>query len=57
LPQTLGQALDALEADTTLAAAIGADFIDEFLNTKRPEWIDYCRSVSDWEYQRNLSWP
>jgi glutamine synthetase len=57
LPQTLGQALDALEADSALAAAIGADFIAEFLNTKRPEWIDYCRSVSDWEYRRNLSWP
>lgn len=57
LPQTLGAALDALAADTVLAAAIGNDFVAEFLNTKRPEWVDYCRSVSDWEYQRNLSWP
>lgn len=57
LPQTLGQALDALEADGTLAAAIGEDFVAEFLNTKRAEWIDFCRSVSDWEYKRNLTWP
>jgi len=57
LPQTLGQALDALEADQVLIDAVGVDFVAEFLNTKRPEWIDYCRSVSDWEYQRNLTWP
>jgi len=57
LPQTLGQALDALETDGTLSAAIGDDFVAEFLDTKRTEWIDFCRSVSDWEYQRNLTWP
>ena len=57
LPQTLGQALDALEADKVLADALGKDFVDEFLNVKRPEWIDFCRSVSDWEYRRNLTWP
>jgi glutamine synthetase len=57
LPQTLGQALDALEADKVLTDALGSDFVAEFLNTKRPEWIDFCRSVSDWEYQRNLTWP
>jgi glutamine synthetase len=57
LPQTLGEALDALAQDKLLAQAIGEDYVTEFLNTKRTEWIDYCRSVSDWEYQRNLSWP
>jgi len=57
LPQTLGQALEALEADKILSAAVGKDFVDEFLDTKRPEWIDFCRSVSAWEYQRNLTWP
>jgi len=57
LPQTLGCALDALQADTALAGALGQDFVAEFLDTKRAEWIDFCRSVSDWEYQRYLSWP
>jgi glutamine synthetase len=57
LPQTLGQALDALEADGILSVAIGDDFVTEFLNTTRAEWIDFCRSVSDWEYQRNLTGP
>lgn len=57
LPQTLGQALDALAADKLLAHAMGEDVVAEFLNTKRPEWIDFCRSVSAWEYQRYLTWP
>jgi glutamine synthetase len=57
LPQTLGQALDALEANAALSAAIGVDFVAEFLAVKRAEWIDFCRSVSDWEYRRNLTWP
>lgn len=57
LPQTLGQALDALAADKTLTDALGDDLMTGFLDTMRSEWIDYCRSVSDWEYQRYLTWP
>jgi glutamine synthetase len=57
LPQTLGQALDALEADAALTEAIGGDLVAEFLAIKRAEWNDFCRSVSDWEYRRNLTWP
>ena len=55
LPQTLGEALVALSADSTLAKALGEDFVAEYLATKTPEWIDYCRSVSDWEYKRYLA--
>ncbi|MGA7595672.1 MAG: type III glutamate--ammonia ligase [Gallionella sp.] len=57
LPLTLGQALDALAADAALSSAIGVDFVADFLAIKRAEWIDFCRSVSDWEYRRNLTWP
>ena len=57
LPQTLGHALDALAADKTLTDALGDDLMTGFLDTMRAEWIDYCRSVSDWEYQRYLAWP
>jgi glutamine synthetase len=57
LPQTLGEALAALSANSTLAKALGEDFVAEYLATKMPEWLDYCRSVSDWEYQRYLTWP
>ena len=57
LPQTLGEALLALSADTLLTKALGEDYVGEYLATKTPEWIDYCRSVSDWEYKRYLTWP
>ena len=57
LPQTLGEALQALTTDSSLAKALGDDFVAEYLAIKTPEWIDYCRSVSDWEYKRYLTWP
>ncbi|MEI2635462.1 MAG: type III glutamate--ammonia ligase [Methylotenera sp.] len=57
LPQTLGHALVALAADAALNKALGEDYVAEYLAVKTPEWLDYCRSVSDWEYQRYLTWP
>lgn len=52
LPQTLGEALTALEEDTLLCKAIGSEIISEFIKVKRLEWVDYCRHVSDWEIKR-----
>ncbi len=57
LPQTLGEALTALAADSTLSKALGDEYVAEYLATKTSEWIEYCRSVSDWEYKRYLTWP
>lgn len=57
LPQNLCEALVALENDAVLVKAMGNDYVAEYLATKTPEWIDYCRSVSDWEYKRYLTWP
>lgn len=57
LPQTLGEALVALKVDNVLVKALGEDYVGEYLETKQSEWIDYCRSVSDWEYKRYLTWP
>jgi glutamine synthetase len=57
LPQTMGEALQALALDTTLCKALGEAYVAEYLATKTPEWIDYCRNVSDWEYKRYLTWP
>jgi glutamine synthetase len=53
----LGEALVALEDDRVLANALGNSYVAEYIATKQPEWIDYCRSVSDWEYKRYLTWP
>ncbi|MBD3671862.1 MAG: type III glutamate--ammonia ligase [Gammaproteobacteria bacterium] len=52
LPQSLHEALLALEADDLFKEQLGADFIDEFLTVKRMEWVEYSRHVSDWEQQR-----
>jgi glutamine synthetase len=52
VPQTLGDAVDALEADKVLGAALGQDFITEFAKLKRMEWVEYSRHVSDWERKR-----
>ncbi len=54
LPQNLGEALDALEADSILFEAIGEDIMREFVQVKRMEWVEYCRHVSDWEVKRYL---
>lgn len=54
LPQSLGEALAALEADPLFADALGSQFVDEFIRLKRMEWIDYQRHVSQWEVTRYL---
>jgi glutamine synthetase len=54
LPQSLTEALDALQADVLFADALGPEFIGEFLRLKRMEWVEYARHVSDWEVARYL---
>jgi len=56
LPQTLHEALAALEKDTLFADALGADFMQEFITVKRMEWVEYQRHVSDWEVDRYLQY-
>ncbi len=52
LPQSLAQALDALEADTVVCGALGPVLSTEFLRLKRAEWLAYARHVSAWELDR-----
>jgi len=52
LPQSLGEAVEALQADTVLCEALGSTLAAEFIEAKRAEWIAYARHVSDWEMQR-----
>jgi len=51
LPQTLGQALDALEADTELTSVLGEYFVGSFLAYKRNEIERFQRFVTDWEFR------
>jgi glutamine synthetase len=54
LPQSLHEALLALEADPLFAETLGREFIGEFLRLKQMEWVEYQRHVSDWEVSRYL---
>jgi glutamine synthetase len=52
LPQSLGQACDALEADPVLTAMLGETATREFLALKRVEATEHARHVSAWELER-----
>ncbi|HEY6134451.1 MAG TPA: type III glutamate--ammonia ligase, partial [Rubrivivax sp.] len=52
LPQSLCEAIDALEADPVVCAALGPTLAAEFVRLKRDEWIAYVRHVSAWELDR-----
>ena len=54
LPQSLKEAVDALEADEVVKAGIGNELAREFVDLKRMEWVEYSRHVSDWESRRYL---
>jgi glutamine synthetase len=53
-PENLSAALDALEADTELVAAVGPALVDQFVAVKRAEWDTWCRVVTDWEHDYYL---
>lgn len=53
-PDSLAAALDALEADKELTAALGEQFVDHFLTMKRVEWASFATAVTDWELQLYL---
>jgi glutamine synthetase len=52
LPQSLSQALDALESSEVVRAALGPVLSTQFLQLKREEWAAYNRHVSEWEWQQ-----
>ncbi len=45
----LGRALDDLEADAELAAALGQEFVRMHVTVKRREWERFRSHTSDWE--------
>jgi glutamine synthetase len=52
LPQNLGDAVSALQADAPFCAALGQTMADQFIEIKRAEWIEYARHVSAWELKQ-----
>ena len=54
LPNTLGEAVDAFEADPLGREVMGVLKDKPFIDFKRAEWIEYHTHVSDWEIKRYL---
>ena len=52
LPRTLGEAVDAFEADPFIESVLGPELKREFVRYKRAEWEQYHQSVSQWEIDR-----
>jgi len=59
LPATLGEAVDELERDDVLRAALGKgrdeDIVDWIVRIKRDEWHRYHEQVTDWELREYLT--
>ena len=54
VPLSLDRALDALEADETLARSLGEDLVDHLCRVGRAEVGHHHAAVSDWERRRYL---
>ena len=54
LPGSLGEALEELQRDEVIAAALGPHIFERFIEAKSQEWDDYRLFVSQWELDRYL---
>ena len=55
LPSDLSTALDFLEKDDVVKAALGDHIASHFVLAKRREWAEYLSHVHPWEQERYLS--
>ena len=54
LPRSLGEAIDAFEADDLCREVMGDLMFRTYTEFKRAEWDNYLTHVSDWEVDRYL---
>jgi glutamine synthetase len=54
LPDTLAEALDELERDEVIRAALGGYVCERLIEAQRRQWSEYRRHVSSWELDRYL---
>jgi len=54
LPASLAEALDNLERDKVMAAALGPHIFDNYLRNKREEWHRYISTVHEWEHEQYM---
>lgn len=56
LPETLADALAALEEDEVIADAIGPHILENYLRAKRTEVREYRINVTDWEIEKYMKY-
>jgi glutamine synthetase len=54
VPDTLSDALDALEVDHVLIEAVGERIVAQHLSVKRAEWDRFAGVTTDWEMREYL---
>jgi glutamine synthetase len=54
LPETLGEAIDALAGSELARKALGPHVFDRYVELKRKEWDEYRVQLTDWELERYL---
>ncbi|MDY6817123.1 MAG: glutamine synthetase family protein [Halobacteriales archaeon] len=55
-PETLAEAVDALEADAVLAEAMGETLHETYVSLKRSQWDAYQAQVDSWEAGSVTEW-
>jgi glutamine synthetase len=55
VPQSLSDALDAMERSELVAEALGEHVFEWFIRNKRKEWMDYKTQVTQFELDRYLT--
>jgi glutamine synthetase len=54
LPTTLQEALQCMQDDAVVRAALGEDYAAYYIRVKQDEWDRYHRSISQWETENYL---
>ena len=52
LPQSLLDAINRLDQSDTVREILGSDFVDHYVMTRRWEYDNFSKAVTDWERQR-----
>ncbi len=55
LPDNLKDALRAMEEDAFIREVLGDHITGVYLDTKKKEWENYCRTVGEWEVSEYLN--
>lgn len=52
LPRTLEEATEKMAESELAHDLLGTDFVNHFVQTRRWEWKQHLKAVTDWEYKR-----